>query len=691
MINRESDKEYANTLESKDKNNKYIDEIKYLMEYTIAQNNNNKENKISLYKIRGFDPRSIFNEIDQISSGIINSSDIDEFLSRNNIKIDKEIILLFIREFNKEGKDINLSIKDFISFLNYDINKNKINKGEIEYDKNIIHNQFLDLIKSEFILIKEKSELIREIKKIREFSTFEAFYIISNDNKYIDYDSLKSFLDDKYKKNEIKELIYRIDMNNDGKISYEEFQDMFFPFQKHLHFEETKDKDIYSINTDSKYDVVINYKEDYNLSPYKDNSFTEPKIIYYNINIEDDEDIKEENNNNINNISNSKSDIFLSSKQFEKKKLNSNNFMNLEDNKNDDNDKYDYDNLIIKYDEELIKEINQKEKDKNNENDYIYNYDNEKVKINSLPIHQSFIVFDDEPKMDDKIIENKNNQNNINQTQPKSESNLYKSDLFKSAPNLKNDYLNSNNSSQNMENEEKKESFNNNGNFSDIFTEEDKIIINLFIDYIHSISILENKSENIRESISLCNDISLIDIFEKFDINKNNLISKLDFREICKKEYFLFPNDNQIKLLYSRYDLDNDGNLNFEEFMNMISPLKKEYTALYEKEEKDNNIISFASKKKIIEFLKNIIDNEVFNYEIRTKLISNENFNFVILWGLLMKYSKDDQQLNKQEFNYFLESFGCYLTQYELDIIFFKFSKGKSEIRYDDLYKEIII
>ena len=295
MINRESDKEYANTLESKDKNNKYIDEIKYLMEYTIAQNNNNKENKISLYKIRGFDPRSIFNEIDQISSGIINSSDIDEFLSRNNIKIDKEIILLFIREFNKEGKDINLSIKDFISFLNYDINKNKINKGEIEYDKNIIHNQFLDLIKSEFILIKEKSELIREIKKIREFSTFEAFYIISNDNKYIDYDSLKSFLDDKYKKNEIKELIYRIDMNNDGKISYEEFQDMFFPFQKHLHFEETKDKDIYSINTDSKYDVVINYKEDYNLSPYKDNSFTEPKIIYYNINIEDDEDIKEEN------------------------------------------------------------------------------------------------------------------------------------------------------------------------------------------------------------------------------------------------------------------------------------------------------------------------------------------------------------------------------------------------------------
>ena len=85
MINRESDKEYANTLESKDKNNKYIDEIKYLMEYTIAQNNNNKENKISLYKIRGFDPRSIFNEIDQISSGIIKSPFLELFFASSTL------------------------------------------------------------------------------------------------------------------------------------------------------------------------------------------------------------------------------------------------------------------------------------------------------------------------------------------------------------------------------------------------------------------------------------------------------------------------------------------------------------------------------------------------------------------------------------------------------------------------------
>ena len=55
-----------------------------------------------------------------------------------------------------------------------------------------------------------------------------------------------------------------------------------------------------------------------------------------------------------------------------------------------------------------------------------------------------------------------------------------------------------------------------------------------------------------------------------------------------------------------------------------------------------------------------------------------------------MKYSKDNLKLDKNEFNYFLESFGCYLTKYELDIIFYKLAKGNNEIKYNDLYKEII-
>ena len=75
---------------------------------------------------------------------------------------------------------------------------------------------------------------------------------------------------------------------------------------------------------------------------------------------------------------------------------------------------------------------------------------------------------------------------------------------------------------------------------------------------------------------------------------------------------------------------------------------------------------------------------------MKIKLINEKYFNFVYLWGIMTKFSRDGKKLNKDEFNNFLEKFQCFLTQYELDVIFYKFSMGNNEIKYDSLYKEII-
>ena len=131
--------------------------------------------------------------------------------------------------------------------------------------------------------------MVDKITKIKEFSIYEAFYVISNYQQSINYESLNIFLGNKYSKNEIKELIYRLDMNNDGKISYEKFQDLFFPFQEHLNLEETSGEDIYKDSVeDKKYDIKIKYEFDNNINLYKDNTLTEQKRMYvYNNN--DDE------------------------------------------------------------------------------------------------------------------------------------------------------------------------------------------------------------------------------------------------------------------------------------------------------------------------------------------------------------------------------------------------------------------
>ena len=75
--------------------------IKNLLEFIITQNNINKNYKFSLFKIRGFNPDSIFNEIDTISSGFINDKDLEEYLNKYNIKIEQEILNLFIRQFRR--------------------------------------------------------------------------------------------------------------------------------------------------------------------------------------------------------------------------------------------------------------------------------------------------------------------------------------------------------------------------------------------------------------------------------------------------------------------------------------------------------------------------------------------------------------------------------------------------------------
>ena len=639
-----------------DSNITYIPKIKSLLEFIITQNNINKKYKFSLFKIRGFDPNTIYNEIDTISSGFINSKDLEEYLSNYNIKIDTEILNLFIRQFNKEGKDKNLYKRSFLDFINFGVSKTEKNSGELnDYNKEEINKIFLNLLTSEFELLKNQKKLINEIIKIKEFSTFEAFNIISFNQNYIDFNILKQFLDKKFQDNEIKELIHRIDLNNDKRISYEEFQDFFFPFQSHLHLDSEEEKEIENF-IQNKFYINSTLYENYilsspNIIDKKDNNLSE-KEIKININQNSDNKIKDFNE-----------------VDFEEKK------------------DYNDEDLLIKYDENLIKELNEKnniisdEKENNNENYFSLKLkcENDKIKtgkmINCLNMYdnsnlESLNMNKKEENKDDKLSLNR--INNINEGENKILSN---SEII-----LPNNNINTNIILQNKQIQ------------SDFLTETDKDIIRSFIDYIHTIILLENKLENIKESISLCNDICLLDIYYLFNKDKDDLITKNNFIRICQNKFYIYPTEKQIKLVFDRYDLDNDGILNSSEFLKMISPLKEEYLIISKEKDKNKNIndINFDTKEKVIELFKRIIENESLIYDLKMRLKNDKNFNFVFLWGIIMKFSQDGKKVDKNEFKDFLENFKCFLTNYELDVIFYKFASGKNEIKYDSLFKEII-
>ena len=641
-------------------NNSYLPKIKNLLEFIITQNNINKNYKFSLFKIRGFNPDSIFNEIDTISSGFINDKDLEEYLNKYNIKIEQEILNLFIRQFNK-GKDKNLWKKDFLNFMNFGIIKGEKNLGELSnYNKEEINKNFLNLIKSEFELIKNQNKLINEIIQLKEFSTYEAFNIISSNKNYIELSNLKEFLGNKFQENEIKELIYRIDLNGDKKICYEEFQDLFFPFQSHLHLDLDEEEE--EEKNENEYFIQNKYYFDLNMN--KNLYLSSPNIIDKHQQNLNESEIKININDNINN------------------KINDSNEINY-GQKNEFNDE----DLIIKYDENLINEIIQ---NNDNKNENYENYNTLLLKCESDKIKACNMIKDPSPdnyNNKNLIIEkgkekNDENRNNLKGLNPINNINIdeNKKDILSKSEILLSNKVDINNFSLN------------NRIQIDYLTEKDKDIVRLFIDYIHSIILLENISENIKESISLSNDISFIDIFNIFNKDKDGLISKKNFIKICEDKFYIYPKEKQIKLVFDRYDLDNDTILNEKEFMKMICPLKEEYITINQeksKNRKDKNI-SFGTKEIVIELFKRLIENESLIYDWKLKLKNDKNFNFVFLWEIIMKFSHDGKKVNKKEFNCFLENFQCFLTNYELNLIFYKFAMGKDEIKYDSLYKEII-
>jgi Ca2+-binding EF-hand superfamily protein len=131
------------------------------------------------------------------------------------------------------------------------------------------------IIEKELNLIEELADLADEMKNSKDFTTYEAFLRIENRNsKYINENTLSNFMKrNGYVLNQRDSfgIIYKLDNDGDGKISYEEFQEIFFPLKyakiSTIEFrpriEETTRNEI---NYDGDYDRTLSYANVFNNS-----------------------------------------------------------------------------------------------------------------------------------------------------------------------------------------------------------------------------------------------------------------------------------------------------------------------------------------------------------------------------------------------------------------------------------------
>ena len=510
----------------------------------------------SISSIPEFTPLSLFSYLDKNLKSFLSLNDFKSFLSSENVSFDEIKLRKLIHNFDKDG-DFSLNLKEFTYLI-----QSKRKKIKNEYFPNLkfelnqeIKNDLKTILEKEMDLIKELNDIAKEIINSENFSTYEAFTLIVGKEKYITKKNFGKFLNDNYMEisdEDVEQIMFRIDADNDDKISYEEFKEIFFTLNddnfynnknntnneianKYLNLEEEKENNIYEKIEEQN----------------EENNFNDNNNYNYNINQdeEDNKNIEEENNKNIeednknieedNNINPDKKKKKTTKKVILKPKLKSN--LN-----NDSESNFLHSQKPLIKDEEL------------NENNYI-----KKGKCVNCGVPKKDITitskYNIEPEIDKKI----------NNFEEQKISNI----------NLKGKYNNNNLSIPKNENTHEHKSggckaclYTAKNIFSDLRSKN-----NINSPFISNDNYNINKSEEVEENIEIKKDMDNLEENKEEDDNEDN-------------EYGIYKNKDK---LLKKYGIISDNiNQNLEnniDISNFNFSTQKKYTYVRENNNNDNN------------------------------------------------------------------------------------------------------
>ena len=225
--------------------------------------------RISLCSLPNFSPSKLFNYLDHSSKKFLLLNDFIKFLNAMGIPFEEKYLRIFIHNFDKDG-DFSLNLKEFLGLIlpkkNNDIARkmnNDLNSSD-NFEEILVKNMkdiFAKLLCEELELVKNCIKTAKACKETIGFTLYEAFLIIAGNNKYINETLLCDFLQKNnidISTNDMHQLMFRLDADNDGKISFEEFKEIFFPIKG----EESSYNNIKNNNIDiRKNDLDLSYLE----------------------------------------------------------------------------------------------------------------------------------------------------------------------------------------------------------------------------------------------------------------------------------------------------------------------------------------------------------------------------------------------------------------------------------------------
>ena len=249
----------------------------------------------SLCSEKNFSPKKLFEYIDKRNKKNITLNDLNLVLEENKIIFKEENLRRFIHNFDKDN-DFCLDYNEFIGIIlprkNKLLQKNFITLFQYNNNYEINNNIkkiFCDLLIEEMKLIEGCNKIIKEIQEYSGFTPYEAFLdIVNGDGIYINENNLAQFLMEnniEINEEDSHQLIFRLDKDNDGKISYEEFQNMFLILHKSNKKEKSNNKQNFfnDINKDNLNDDININKNKININ-YNENNYKKINNFKHNNN-----------------------------------------------------------------------------------------------------------------------------------------------------------------------------------------------------------------------------------------------------------------------------------------------------------------------------------------------------------------------------------------------------------------------
>ena len=265
--------------------------IRPLLDYFKAiKKHNDKIESIRqiLCQSEDFNPNELFYYLDFKKNDFLTSKNLIHFLNQYNIPYEEQYIRCLVHNYDKDG-DFTLNKNEFLDMIlpikQKNIKQKKLlminntnelyeNRRDI-YISNAIKKIFIELIKEELNLAEAASYVVKNIYGSPKFTTYDAFVDIVKNENYITRKNLGRFLKENnyiLDDDDIYLLMFRIDSDNDNRISYLEFQDIFYPIKKYSKYDDEDDGanngDIYvnnsgnkkNYNKKNKINSLMNYK-----------------------------------------------------------------------------------------------------------------------------------------------------------------------------------------------------------------------------------------------------------------------------------------------------------------------------------------------------------------------------------------------------------------------------------------------